>query len=112
LRAVQGFNNLVNYSPVILTVVQIISAALAQTQQQLVYSDLGYDAQYNGVKINTNSTFTRYDTNNTLVKIGGLWPLGPQTNISFTALATAANAFILTLTFSAVDSIRNFRMVS
>ena len=109
MRALQGFNTLVNYSPVVLTVLQIISLDLTQVGTQFSYNDLCYDSKYNGVNMNTDSTFTRYDNTQTIAKLGGLWPIGPQTNVAYTSYAGVTHT--ITLTFNATDSVRTFRMV-
>jgi len=109
MRALQGFTALCNYTPVIITTVQMISSDTLQINQPLSYNDVAYDSQVTSIRINTTSTFTRYDTLNTLVKIAGLWAVGPQAYLSINS--KAGQSMSLTLTLNSTSSVKSFRLI-
>ncbi len=110
LRALQGFNSLVNSNNVLLVILQMISSDLTQLAQPFTYADLAYDAQLNGVAMNTTATFSRYDTNQNLVKLGGIWTLGDQTLVYVSS--KSGKSMSITLTLASTASVKAFRPIS
>lgn len=107
---VQGFSELVNYSPVIVTQIQVSCTETNQVSQQWKYGDLPYDDNVQSINIAVNPQFTRFDQNGTIVNIPGVWFLGPQTFLS--TIIIAQTAPLITLYLSGSASGRNFRQMN
>lgn len=110
VRFAQGFSQLVNLSPVIINGLQLISSDVTQRTQPWVYNSLTYDNTQCPITQNTTATFTRFDSDPDVVKLGGIWSLGPQTFISIKSKAGKDMTLIFYLVASA--SIRNYRKMN
>lgn len=107
VRAIQGFSGFVNHTPVIVNGLQMISDSSVQRAQPFKYNQIAYDTTQCQVIQNTTATFTRFDSDPNVVKLGGLYSVGPMQNISIVSKAGEDMSIIIYLVASA--SIRNYR---
>jgi len=110
IRAVQAFGSMVCHTPVIVSNIQLISDDATQRNQPWKYQDIAYDQTITPVVQNTTATFTRFDTDKDIVKLSGVWPLGPQTYLSINAIAKKRMTVVLFL--SGTASPRDMRMMN
>lgn len=121
VKQIQGFSELANYSPVIVTQIQVNSSNQMQVGQLWKYGDLPYDDNIQSINIAVNPQFTRFDQNGTIVNIPGVWFIGPQTFLSTVIKAgtkvgepgvITPNTALFTLYLSGSASGRNFRQMN
>lgn len=109
VRAVQGFGLFCNYSPVIVNGLQMISDSVTQRAQPFRYNSIAYDTTQCQIVNNTTATFTRFDSDPDVIKLGGIWSLGPMQNISILSKAGEDMSIIVYLVAAA--TIRNYRKI-
>ena len=107
IRAVQGFGLFSNLTPTIVNGLQMISTDSTQRAQAFTYNSIAYDTTQCTIINNTTATFTRFDNNDSVIKLSGFWSIGPMQNISVVSKAGKDMTLIVYLAASA--SVRQYR---